>query len=161
MTYKLIKKFFMELHGHEPVVLTGPFTPFIVLTPWVQNIVDVLMIQRGRESLIAFDEHLYRLCGENRLRQYLAKEVSKVELENEYYRFSVVTQSMYDEALRLDFVKADEEALILFLKKIIRIFEMMASTIYIETPDYEMVLKVVGQNNKRVLDAVWEHATNP
>ena len=164
MAYKIIQKFVDMLGDHHVATFTGPLTPLLLQIPWSKNPaipIITLAIHRGRETLVAVDEHYYHLSCEERFRQYFEKRVSKEELEKEYYDYAGATRSIYDEAARMDFSRASEEAILAFLKKMIAVWERVASTVYIETLDYNMALRVVGRGNKPLLDAIWEQATHP
>ena len=164
MAYKLIREFTKMLNGHPATTIVAPITPLITQIPWSDKRhipITLLTISRGRESLLALDEYYYHLLSEEKFREYFEKKVSKKELEQKYYEYESATQSIYDESLLIDFTNISEEDIVAFLKKSITTFEIAASTVYIETFNYDIALNVVGKENKSVLDAIWEQSTHP
>ena len=77
MAYRLIQKFVETLGDHPPVITIGSFSPFIIETPWVKDLFNILMIHRGRKAVLAWDENLYHQCSEGMFRKYVEKKVSK------------------------------------------------------------------------------------
>lgn len=164
MAYKLIQKFVNMLGDHSPTIILGPITPLILQVPWSKDPdtpLTLFGINRGRESLEVVDEYYYHLLCENRFREYVQKKISKKELEDEYYEYAARTKVIYDEAIQIDFSKTDEQTILQFFEKVVETFESIAFTVYIETFNYDIALKVVGQENKSTLDAIWEQATHP
>ena len=164
MAYRIIKEFVEKLGDHHATTITGPLSPLLLLVPWSKNkevSLDVLTINRGRESLMVVDEYCYHFFAEQKFREYFLKKVSHKELETAYYEYAAQSQVVYDQISSVDFSKIDEPELVSLLKKAIATFEPVADTVYIETLNYDMTLKVVGQENKSVLDVVWEQSIHP
>ena len=164
MAYKIINQFVKELGTHQVTTITGPMSPLLLMVPWSTDKkipLDVLTINKGRKSLLVVDEYNYHLFAEQKLRDYFEKKVTLEQLKKAYYKYADSSKEIYDELVSTNISVLSESELINLLKKATTVFEPVADTVYIETLSYEMALRAIGQNNQKVLDAVWSQSIQP
>ena len=101
------------------------------------------------------------MYGEKRFREYIQKKITKADLYKEYNGFSTDILALYNEVAELNLTGLDEKEIISNLNRTISLFEAFTDTVYIETLNYDMALKVLGEAKKPVLDKIWEKATHP
>ena len=164
MSYPILKKYAESLGGHQVATITGPLSPLLLFVQWSQDPMiplHLLNINKGRQSVCIVDEHYYHLLAEEKFRNYIEKKISKKELWDAYYEYANKSQSIYNEVIKTDLSTASDTELVSLLQKVVNAFELVAETVYIETLNYDMALKVVGVKNKHTLDVVWEQSIHP
>jgi len=164
MAYKLIEEFNKDLNGHDIATFTGALSPLLVTVPWSRNPeipITTICISKGEELHLIADEYYYHLCSEDVFRKYVEKKVTKKELLDAYTSYASSAQTVYDKVVTLSLSTIDEKELLDLLNKVIHAFEPVADTVYIETLNYDMALRVLGEARKAVLDKVWENSIHP
>src|SRR3989344_3522554 len=164
MAYKLIQKFISELGEHESEVLVGPFSPLLLVLPWSTDpeiSLGFIWINRGRSSVIVLDHYFYHLIAEKKFRKCIQGKISIQDLERAYTDYADKTRAFYDRATQIDFAHAAEKTILDCLRETIMTFEPVEQTVYIETFNYDMALRVIGGEKRSRLDRRWKEATNP
>lgn len=152
------------LGDHQATLITGAMSPLIMQISWSNDPkapLFLLGINKGRESLYVFDEHYYHMAAEVKFKMYMEKKVSVKELEEAYYGYATAIQNLYNQIITLDLSLTSEEELLRLLKQVETDYEALGHTLYIETLNYEMISKTLGEEKKALLDGIWEEATHP
>jgi len=161
MTYKLLKKL-DDILGNDPVLVArAAISPLFLVVTWQENThpLNIFSVTKGRDSSIALNDKEYIAIGTDRFKQYFNDEVSINDLEEEYKSWEKEVDDFYEEIMDKNIDEFSNEELKEAFVKINDLFLGLArKTIYIENVDYEKILGIIGQENKAVLDSIWERA---
>lgn len=161
MTYKLLKKL-DEILGNDPVLIArAAISPLFLVVTWQEknHPLNIFSVTKGRDSSIALNDKEYIAIATDRFKQYFNNEISISDLQEEYKSWEREVDDFYEEITDKKIKEFSDEELKQAFVKINDLFLGLArKTIYIENVDYEKILGIVGQENKGVLDNIWERA---
>ncbi|MEY2664688.1 MAG: hypothetical protein RIT04_496 [Candidatus Parcubacteria bacterium] len=164
MAHKLLDKYIEGLKGNSVYTIHAPLAPLFLSFSWQKgkNYLDLLCINKGRNSVMSVNEPLYRAIAQDRFAQYMRGEITILDLKKEYDGLAADIDEIYHRIMRISLSKKSPTELQGYMREILKLFEGLADkTVYIETIDYDMVLEVIGTDKKSSLDTIWEHATHP
>jgi phosphohistidine swiveling domain-containing protein len=159
--YNLVKDF-KDILGEDPLfVVNGAISPLFLIISWQEKVnpLHIFCINKGRNSLVALNEKIYKKIASDRFGEYFEEKVSLVELQNEYDLLEKDVEDYYQEFTSLDISNLSDDDIEDWIKKIYEIFNKFLLTIYIENVDLQMILSVVGGEYKEKIDAIWDRAT--
>ncbi len=162
MTSILLKEFKNIIAGDKVFAVRAAISPLFMVVTWQQgdNELDVFSVAKGRDSWTALNENRYVGIAKATLKKYFDGKTSIKELENEYFNWEKETEKLYQEVMSLDLGSLSNNILEQYIYKVNDLYLGLAEyTIYIENLDYEIVASVIGEENKKYLDSIWERST--
>jgi len=163
MESKLIKKFIDNLKGHPIYSFDGPYSLITCATFWMPEESEyLLMINKGRHSFFAVDEHSYFGYAENMFRNFIENKITIQELKQTYNSLDNEIETFYEHVYKDSLKNKTDVELATWSHNAAQLLgELITKTLYIETFDISIAQKVLGEEKKSVIESIWEQGTHP
>lgn len=160
--YKTIEQFRSVIEPDPIFSIRGAISPLFLIITWDDKThpLYILSVTKGRDAYLALNEKKYITIAIEKFRRYFNEELSVQDLESEYFDWEHSVQSYLDELVTKNLSSLTNVQLQDCMKKLNDLFiELANKTLYIENVDYDKILEVVGQASKKILDDIWDRAT--
>ena len=168
----LVKKFLSEIKNDDVIVWEGPYSPLCLLFCWNnQDFYEssynipaspALMVISGRDTKLAFNNTYYVNYAKEVFERYWKDQEIFAKRNNKCLSLREKIDVLYTKIQNEDLAKISEKQLIKWVSDMNYLLgDIESLSIFVETFDKDVALSVIGVENKKWVENIWEKATHP